>query len=97
MNHTIQLLMISVVGVLIIEIILILTSIKWLYNIRVNSEHIAKSSKDFSSIFTKDIEEVKLLYQKLKKLIHINGEKEDKILHGLFFSEEIKIYRNVTC
>lgn len=97
MDNRIHLLMILVVGMLIMEIILIMISIKWLYNIWVNNEHIAESSKDFPSIFTKDIEEVKLLYQELKKLIHINGKKEDKILHGLFFSEEIKItYRNVT-
>ncbi|HJD57610.1 MAG TPA: hypothetical protein LFW13_00535 [Rickettsia endosymbiont of Sericostoma sp.] len=92
MDNRIQLLMILVVGMLIMEIILIMISIKWLYNIWVNSENIAESSKDFPSIFTKDIEEVKLLYQELKKLIHINGKKEDKILHGLFFSEEIKIH-----
>jgi hypothetical protein len=92
MDKTIQLLMISVIGTLIVEIILIMISIKWLYNIRINSEHIAKMSKDFPNIFTKGIEEAKLLHQELKKLININAEKENNILQGLFFSEEVKMH-----
>ncbi len=95
MDNTIQLLMISVIGMIIVEILLIMISIKWLYNIQFNIDHIVKRSQDLPNNFTKSIEEVKLLHQELKEFININAKKEDKILQGLFFSEEIKIYINM--
>ncbi|MCC8398645.1 MAG: hypothetical protein LN569_05105 [Rickettsia endosymbiont of Labidopullus appendiculatus] len=95
MDNTIQLLMFSVIGIIIVEILLIMVSIKWLYNIQFNIDHVIKKSQDLPDNFTKGIEEVKLLHQELRELININDKKEDKILQGLFFSEEIKIYINM--
>ncbi|WP_425362568.1 hypothetical protein [Candidatus Tisiphia endosymbiont of Hybos culiciformis] len=95
MDNTIQLLMFSVVGILIVLILLIMTSIKWLYNIRVNIDHLDKKTKDFPNTFSQDIEVAKLLHQELKELININAKKEEEILQGVFFSEEIKIYLNM--
>ncbi|WP_375318542.1 hypothetical protein [Candidatus Tisiphia endosymbiont of Oplodontha viridula] len=95
MDNTIQLLLLSVIGIIIVVILLIMISIKWLYNIWFNINHVAKRSEDFPHTFTNDIEEVKLLRQKLKELINITAKEEEKILQSVFFSEEIKICINM--
>ncbi len=94
MSNTIyqQLLIISEIGMIIVAILLIMISIKWLNNIRFSIDYVAKISQDFSSMLNKAKGEMQLIHQELREVINITSKKENKILQGLFYSEEIKIH-----
>lgn len=72
-------------SLIIIEGLLIVISLKYLYQISV-------TSKEFSGVFGKTKAETSLLFKELQALITNTNSREDHMLHTTFYLEEIELY-----
>lgn len=90
-NEMIQLLVISSIILIIIEMLLIVTCIKWLYSIRLACTNIWLMSQDFSNSFITAKEEVILLHKELKELTTLTTKKEHHILHMTVHLNEVEM------
>ncbi|MCC8398502.1 MAG: hypothetical protein LN569_04335 [Rickettsia endosymbiont of Labidopullus appendiculatus] len=88
---TYQLLTIFTIILIIIEMMLIITFIKWLYSIRVICNNLQNINQGFYNNF-KDQDKVTLLHKELRELSILIGKKEQHVLHATFHIEEIEKY-----
>ncbi|WP_341762346.1 hypothetical protein [Candidatus Tisiphia endosymbiont of Melanophora roralis] len=87
----IQLLAISSSILIIIEMLLIVICIKWLYSIRLACTNIWLVSQDFSNSFITAKEEVILLHKELKEITTLTTKKEQHILHVTIHLDEVEM------
>ncbi|WP_341756655.1 hypothetical protein [Candidatus Tisiphia endosymbiont of Nemotelus nigrinus] len=88
---TYQLLVIFTIILIIIEVVLIVTFIKWLYSIRAICSNLQSISQGFYDNF-KDQDKVTLLQKELRELGILISKKEQYVLHTTFHVEEIEKY-----
>ncbi len=88
---TYQLLINFTIILIIIEMMLIITFIKWLYSIRMICNNLHGISQGFYNSF-KDQDKVTLLHKELRELGILIGKKEQHVLHTTFHVEEIEKY-----